>query len=429
MPHSNSPWLPSSDGLPVPPAPCVPAAAAEGESVVRALLARFSAVEDPRLAGCVAHRLPDVLFCALCAVMSNCGSFTAMETFTQTQLAWLRLHVPLPHGAPSHDTFRNVFMMLGPEVLRDIVTSWVGDLDGVHVRIDGKVHRGVKDPQSGRSRLLLLRAWVSELGLSVGQVACGEKSNELATLPALLASLQLKGAVVSIDAMAGHPEVAQLLDEAGADWMLALKGNEKETHELVASHFKTLSGQRESAAEGLDTASLQPPEVVPVQWATECDVFSTAERNRGRWEERQVVAVPVGDWLPKAFLWYGLRSAVCVLRRTVHARQSTENPTWEVHYYLTSLPPQAAKLGACIRGHWAVENSCHHLLDVTFGEDHCQVRDRTAAQNLTVLREISASLLKAHPRKGSIKSKRERAALCPDFRSEVLARAESRFHA
>jgi len=147
----------------------------------------------------------------------------------------------------------------------------------------------------------------------------------------------------------------------------------------------------------------------------------------------------VGDWLPKAFLWYGLQSAVCVLRRTMRQRQSAAAPAWEVHYYLTSLPPEAAKLGAPIRAHWGVEpersgdsrrqNSCHHLLDVTFREDHSQVRDAAAAQSLSLLREMAGALLKKHPRKGSVKGKRLRAALSPAFRAEVVAANFYNLHA
>jgi predicted transposase YbfD/YdcC len=401
-----------------------------GDAVVEVLISKFSAIKDARLAGYVEHPLPDVLLCALFATMSNCGSFTAMEAFAETQLLWLRRYVPLLHGAPSHDTFRNVFMMLQPTALLDIVAAWVGELEGLHVRIDGKVSRGAKDTESGRSRLLLLRAWVSELGLSVGQAACGEKSSELTSLPGLLAGLQLRGALVSIDAMAGHPEVAQMLQEAGADYILALKANEKETFELVTARFKTLSGQRVNAPDGMaEGAALLPPEIMPMQWPQECDVSLSAEMNRGRWEERQVIAVPVGGWLPKAFLWYGLQSILCVIRRTMRQRQSGESPAWEAHYYLSSLPPVAATLGARIRDHWGVENRCHHLLDMTFGEDHCQTRDGKAAQNLSILREMSAALLKAHPRKGSIKSKRERAALSENFRTEVVAARFDNFHA
>jgi predicted transposase YbfD/YdcC len=409
---SSSPSTPEAASLD--PAP--------GEAAVSILLAQFADIPDPRASGGIRHPLSEVLLCALFAVISNCDSYTAMATFAETQLTWLRRYIPLLRGAPSHDTFRYVFMLLQPAAIMDILTTWAGSLDGLHVRIDGKVSRGAKDTETGRSRLWLLRAWVSGAGLSVGQAACGEKSSELATLPALLARLQLKGAMVTIDAMAGHPHIARLLHEGGAGYILALKGNEKETHTLVAAHFKHLSGQKEHPPEGMEEATeLFAPEIMPAHWAAPCDVSLTTEMNRGRWEERQVIAIAVGDWLPKAFLWYGLQSAVCVLRRTMRQRQSAAAPAWEVHYYLSSLPPEAAKLAIPIRAHWGVENSCHHLLDVTFREDHCQVRDAAAAQSLSLVREMAGALLKKHPLKGSIKGKRQRAALSQNFRAEVVA--------
>lgn len=138
----------------------------------------------------------------------------------------------------------------------------------------------------------------------------------------------------------------------------------------------------------------------------------------------------MGDWWPKAYLWYGIASVVCVIRTTVRKRHSQEFPVQEVHYYLTTLPPQKAEhIAKAIREHWAIENGCHHLLDVTYHEDHCQVRDLTAAHNLTLMREISAKLIRDHPSKASIKNKRKRAALCAAFRAEVVAQIFHNPHA
>jgi predicted transposase YbfD/YdcC len=301
-------------------------------------------------------------------------------------------------------------------------------LEGKHIRVDGKVNRGVKDPETGRSRLHLLRAWVGEVGLSVGQAVCADKSNEAATLPQLLDSLQLKGALVSIDAMAGHAEVAQQIQQAGGHWLLALKGNEKETFEIICAHFRTLCGQHAPLPEGYLPDSvpvpktLHPPEVAPQQWPQDITRILSQERTKGRYEQREVIVIPVGDWWPKAYLWYGIASVVCVIRTTMRQRHDKEFPIQEVHYYLTSLPPdQAEQIAKAIREHWAIENGCHHVLDVTYHEDHCQVRDLTAAHNLTLMREISAKLIKDHPLKGSVRNKRKRAALSAAFRAEVLA--------
>lgn len=405
-----------------------PSALAPGALPIAHLLEGLRSIPDSRAQGQVLHPLGDVLLTALFATIADCDDFVSMGIFAQTQLEWLRQYVPLTHGAPSHDTFRNVFMMIKPAALMEIISTWVGSLEGLHVRIDGKVNRGAKDPESGRGRLHLLRAWVSEVGLSVGQAACDEKSNEWATLPQLLGSLELKGALVSIDAMAGHAEAAQMIHEAGGAWLLALKANEKEAYNTVTTHFRELCGQDAELPSGLlpkgipAAATLHPPEVAPQEWPPEMKRSKSVEKNRGRYEEREVVVTPVGDWWPKAYLWYGLQSVICVIRTTLRQRQASGHPVQEVHYYLSSLPPEdAAAIGTTIRRHWDIENQCHHLLDVTYYEDHNQVRDRVCAQNLTMLREISAKLLRDHPLKGSIRSKRKRAGLSISFRAEVIA--------
>lgn len=201
----------------------------------------LATLPDPRVVGRVLHALPEVLLTALCAMICDCEDYTDMGHFAQSQLGWLRQFIPLRNGAPSHDVFRNVFMALRPDDLLEIMELWVGDLDGKQVTIDGKVSRGAKDTSTGRSTLHILRAWVSEAGLSVGHEVCAEKSNELEALPRLLAKLQLHGAIVTIDAMGGHPDIARLIQDAGGDYILALKANEKEAHQTVAEHFKRLA--------------------------------------------------------------------------------------------------------------------------------------------------------------------------------------------
>ena len=363
----------------------------------------FAELPDARVPGRVLHPLPEVLLVALCAMVSDCEDFTDMGHFAQSQLTWLRCFTPLVHGAPSHDVFRNVFMALEPEALIAIMQQWVGELGGQHLAVDGKVSRGAKDPATGKSTLHLLRAWVGKASLSVGYEPCADKSNELDALPRLLAGLQLKGAVVTIDAMAGHPQVAELLHEAGADYVLALKANEKNAFEAVKARF--------AAGRPEDPGAPWPPEA----WQE----AGTREMNRGRYEQRAVVVCRELDWFDKSWKWPGLQSVIEVRRQTLRQRHSKETPTDEYHYYLSSLPPDAARLGDLIRAHWSVENQCHHVLDVTYHEDHCQVRDRTAAQNLTLVREIATKFLKASPGKGSLRSKRKRSALDPAFREGI----------
>lgn len=393
--------------VPVPPAETQSAQIALPD--ILRLKELFATLPDARVRGRVLHPLPEVLLIALCAMVSDCEDFTDMGHFAQSQLGWLRQFMPLRNGAPSHDVFRNVFHALQPEALLEIMELWVGELDGKQVTIDGKVSRGAKDCATGRSSLHILRAWVSEAGLSVGHEACAEKSNEIEALPRLLAKLQLHGAVVTIDAMAGHPGIARQLQDKGADYILALKANEKEAHQAVIAHFEAL---RTTTEEGHDTGA----------WVQGSEVSTSREQNRGRYEQREVVVSREQSWWPKSWKWAGLQSVICVRRETMRQRHGEETPCVEMHYYLSSLKASAADLGRLIRNHWSVENQCHHLLDVTYHEDHCQVRDKTAAHNLTLMRELSAKVLRDSKVKGSIRSKRKRCALDPALRTEVVSR-------
>ncbi len=381
-----------------------PQAQADLQEVLR-LKELFATLPDPRVLGRVLHSLPEVLLVALCAMICDCEDFTDMGHFAQSQLPWLRQFIPLRNGAPSHDVFRNVFLALRPDDLLEIMELWVGDLAGKQVTIDGKVSRGAKDTTTGKSALHILRAWVSEASLSVGHEVCGEKSNELEALPRLLAKLQLHGATVTIDAMGGHPDIARLIQDAGADYILALKANEKAAHQAVVARFESLRPTPEAQAAGEQG------------WAEGCEVSTTREQNRGRYEQREVVVLRDLSWWPKSWKWAGLQSVICVRRETLRQRHATENPTVEMHYYLSSSKADAAELGRLIRNHWSVENQCHHLLDVTYHEDHCQVRDQAAAHNLTLMRELSTKVLKSSPLKGSIRSQRKRCCLDPAFRT------------
>ncbi|MFT5405312.1 MAG: hypothetical protein ACI9DF_004159, partial [Verrucomicrobiales bacterium] len=172
--------------------------------------------------GRIIHRIDEVVMFALCSILSDNDAFTGMETFAKSQLDWLLTFLPLEKGAPSHDVFRNVFIALRPESLLTILSDRCGGLDGKQIAIDGKSLRGSDSLAAGKKK-------VHEL--------CAEKSNELEELPRLLDALALKGATVTIDAMACHPHIAEQIHGAGGDYVIALKGNQKGTLETVAGHF------------------------------------------------------------------------------------------------------------------------------------------------------------------------------------------------
>lgn len=377
-------------------------------SVLNRLRSAFANLPDTRQPGKVCHRLDEVLMCAFCAVMCDADCFTDMADFTETQLPWLRQFLTLEHGAPSHDVFRNVLMMVQPQALLDILARWCGSLQGLQVAIDGKTLRGTHDAELGRHRVHLLRAWVDAHGLSAGQVLCHEKSNELEAIPRLLTSLELRGATVTLDAMGTQPAIAAQMDDAGADYVLALKANQKAALAAVQAAFG------DSDATPLEPGEVRPPSPPP-SGAVHTE---TLELSHGRCEHRHYQLLGELDWFHKSWKWQGLQ-AVGKVRREVQ-RSPAGAPLVEEHYFLCSFKEDVQRFASLVRGHWAVENRCHWVLDVTFGEDHCQVRDRTAAHNFSILRELVMKVLRDMPSKLSLRRQRRRAALDPSFRLQLL---------
>ena len=391
------------------------------------LRVRFAAVPDIRSAGHVLHAIDEVLIIALCSMLSDNDAFTDMEQFARSQMPWLRTFLPMPHGPPSHDVFRNVFMAIKPQALLLIMADWCGDLASRQIMIDGKSLRGTAATTTRHAMVHVLRAWVHEAGISAGHVVCPEKSNELTALPQLLAMLELKGTLVSIDAMGTHPDIATQIHEAGGDCLLALKANQKGAMEAAVAHF----AQRDAAA-GFDAAAaacgLHSGNVLgPGPLATGQSVILS----HGRFEQRLCTVLSDLDFFHKSWKWAGLRSIVRLIRTTHRGGKGgnkSGEPSVETHYYLSSLAPDADLLAARIRAHWSVE-SAHHVLDMSFGEDRCQVRDGTAAHNLCILRETSSKVLRELFPEKSIRSKRKRAALDAGFRTDLLASISHNFRA
>jgi predicted transposase YbfD/YdcC len=369
------------------------------QQTLQSLQARFAQIPDERQAGKVLHRLDEVLMVALCAVLCDCDAFTDMEDFAETQLPWLRSFLALENGPPSHDVFRNVLLALQPQALLDILTGWCGELSGQHIAIDGKALRGTYSAEKGRCLVHLVRAWVDACGLSAGQVTCAEKSNEIEAIPRLLGALHLQGATVTIDAMGTQPAIAAQIHEAGADYVLALKANQKGAFQAVEDHFQELVAAGKPCA--------RHPRI------------ETLELSHGRCERREYTITDDLDWFHKSWKWAGLQS-VAQVRRAI--QRSHDGPMIEeVHCFLCSFKADAQRVARLVRGHWSVENRCHWVLDVTFGEDHCQVRDKNGAHNLSILREMAMKALRGEPSKLSLRRKRRRAALDHSFRLDLLA--------
>ncbi len=375
----------------------------EAEILRKSVLKYFQKLQDPRVERTKDHSLVGIVTIAILAVLSGADGFVAIETYGKTKQAWLETFLDLPHGIPSHDTFGRVFGVLDPEELQNSFLDWVRSITeklGLElIHIDGKTAKGSYDRERKLKALHSVSAWSSEHGLVLGQQKVETKSNEITAVPLVLKLLNLKGAVVTLDAMGTQREIVTQIKQAEGEYVLALKGNQGKLSQQVADWFNQAQAKN---WEGID-----------------CSYDSRVESGHHRIETRQVWAVPISQ-LPPLHLqrqWLGLTTVVMVLSK----RQLWNKTTTTVRFYISSLDADAQRHNQVIRSHWSIENSLHWVLDVTFNEDASRIRQGHAAQNLGLLRRLSVNLLKREPSKLSLKMKRYKAGMDNDFLLKILA--------
>jgi predicted transposase YbfD/YdcC len=373
--------------------------------MLETLIAAFETIEDPRCEWKVEHRLLDILVIAVCAVLGEAESFEDIALYGRCKHEWLARFLALPNGIPSHDTFRRVLMLVDPDAFERSFLGWVRavfrpEADAPRqVAVDGKTVRRSFDRRAGRSPLHLVSAYATEGGIVLAQRATETEGGELAVLPDLLDGLDLAGCLVSLDALACQPGIAERIAGRGGDYLLALKGNRRKAHAEVKAWFAA-----NAFALG---APLRP-------------CFDAFDEGHGRLVRRRVFACT--DLAPFAALadWPGLATVAAV--ETIHGIPGRGKVTTEIRHYLSSarLPPE--RLAAAIRSHWRVENGLHWVLDVGFREDASRVRDRTAARNLALLRKIALNLARADGTlKASLKGKRKYAGWDDAFMATLIA--------
>ena len=377
------------------------AAAVSFESIVT----HFEALPDPRHTRNRRHLLRDVLVIAVCGVIVGCTGPTSIERWAKAKGDWLRELLALSNGIPSRDCIRRVLSALQPEVFQECFQDWItaclvdNNKDvGATIAIDGKTLRRSHDRDAGLGPLHLVSAWVSEQGLALGQVATEEKSNEITAIPELLDRIDVKGAIVTIDAMGCQKGIAEKIIAGKGDYVLAVKENQPKLYQAIQETFNAhLKGELH---------------LVPHRQ------HETRETSHGRTDERYYYLAKVPRDFPLRSAWPSIKAIGMVVRITVKSDGTT---TDDVRYFIVSRYLSGERFARAVRGHWGIENSLHWVLDVTFDEDQTRTRNRYMANNLSWLRRFAISLLKNHPSKHSIKGKREIAGWNNDFLMEVLA--------
>lgn len=361
-------------------------------------------IDDPRVQGRSDHLLSDIVGITVLAVLCGCDDWVAVTIFSKTRAKWLKQFFELPAGVPSHDTFGRVMGLIDPKQFSACLVNWTSALQtaiqGRVVAIDGKTARGSASKTKGMRALHIVSAWATDAGLTLGQVAVDEKSNEITAIPELLKLLSLKGAIVTLDAMGMQKAIVKNIREQQADYVIGLKDNQP----TLAADMQHFADQAcESNFRGLTT-----------------DVYSTTEKAHGGIEQREVRVIEIPKDSPHRKTWKDLRTLAIVIKRI--ERHGVE--TYETRMYLSSLPPDARLIAHAIRSHWGIENSLHWTMDVTFREDHHRLLDRNGVQNLSAIRRLAVSILRQDKTtKVGAQNKRLKAALDPGYLIQVIENA------
>jgi predicted transposase YbfD/YdcC len=345
-----------------------------------------------------------VVVIALLAVLAGAGGPTAIARWAALKEELLSRVLDLPNGVPRKDVFRRVLMVLKPAAFQACFAGWLQSLrveaaaetgvDRPVLPVDGKTLRRSHDRQNGLGALHLVSVWASEYGLSLGQMACDEKSNEITAIPELLKLVDIQGAIVTIDAMGTQKAIAGQIVEGKADYVLALKGNHETLQQAVIAHIdEQLEGDLADAQEHV-----------------------TTETTHGRVETRTYLQLPAPEDLPGFLRWKGLKS---IGLATSHCLRDGKE-TIDVRYYISSLGVAVKEFARAVRGHWGIENSCHWTLDMTFREDESRLREGNLRESFAWLNRFALSLLKRHHGRQSLVMKRRSCGWSDAFLMEVV---------
>ena len=365
------------------------------------ILDHFSALTDPRQGWRVLYPLPEILLLVLCAILSGMEDFVEIRLWGEQRLDFLRRFLPYERGIPAHDTLNDVINELDAELFKTCFSTWVETLreqDPDIIAIDGKTSRRTHARRKGREPLHLVSAWAARQRLVLGQEATADKSNEITAIPLLLERLELRGALVTIDAMGTQTDIAEKIVERGGDYLLALKANRPLLHHEVEEFFKAPPADM-----------LQP-------------VHDTTDGDHGRIEERHHVVCHEVDWLFSDRRYsdeprFPHLAMIGMVQTRVERNGAIER---ERRYYLSSTKLDAKAFAAAVRAHWGIENRLHWVLDVVFHDDLARLRSLNGPQNMALVKHIAMNLVRNPKDKHSLKVRRKLANLNPDYLDTLI---------
>lgn len=374
----------------------------------------FGKLEDPRSHINRKHRLGDLIVICVCGVLSGCDGPIAIGQWANSKAAWLKQNLELPNGIPSHDTLGRLLVALKPAAFQACFTSWIAAIlkakesrlreetedqslvGQLHVAIDGKTLRGSHDHRKGLGALHLVSAWAVDCGVSLGQLATAEKSNEITAIPQLLDQVQLKNSIITIDAAGCQKEIAARIVDGRGDYCLALKGNQGNLHAAVGDWIEEQMGT--------DFADCR------------FETFECREKKHGREDHYTYYQFEAPADLPGRREWKKLKTVGVAIRSSRRGDKTTD----EVRYYINSIPLNVKLFAKSVRGHWGIENSLHWCLDVTFREDESRVRERNLTDNIAWLKRFAISLLKQVQDKQSVAMRRRSCGWNENYMAQVL---------
>ncbi len=372
----------------------------DGASQHIVFLEHFRELEDPRQLKKATYPLEEILLLVLCAVLSGADDWVAIALFGEQKLNFLRRFLPFENGTPSHDQLGYVFAAIDEKQFQQCFIDWVSSLQqaikGV-VAIDGKTLRRSFDKAGKKGAIHMVSAWCSAHNLVLGQTKVNEKSNEITAIPELIDLLQIKGAIITIDAMGCQREIARKILDKKAHYIFSLKGNQGRLHADIKRFFKRST---KTKIKGITVSC-----------------HEKAETSHGRREVRKITVCSDTAWLQKRHDWPGLSSIIMV---EYSSKDKTGKTRQETRFYISSLVAGAEFMAGAIRDHWGVENSLHWVMDMVFRDDECRIRKKNAPANFATMKHVASNLLRLSNGKNSMRQKRHLAAWNEDYLFEMI---------